>query len=804
MRRREERFARFCRPRRGWVSQVFSSRVKTEIKKDSGSLGPYRSLLSFVVILLLIIVPLKILSGFDFFRFGELEEKIKNQTQAALNNLFAAADSINRWDLSGADSNFQAASADFLAAQEELGKINDAILSLASLAGNPEVKMAAESKKFLTAGALASSLGRNLVLATDSLFKADFGKDSFEKISALEPIAAESNEAKFIKNENNFSDSLDQFLLYGRAAVKDARELEKVIVKIDSDNLPSAYREKFDFLSQGSAALADNLDNFVSAGDKLKEILGLSRDKRYLLVFQNNAELRASGGFLGSYALVDLRDGKIRNLEVPGGGSYDTEAGLKSIRVAAPEPLWLVNPLWHFWDANWWPDWPTTAKNLMWFYEKSDGPSVDGVIGLTPTVVEGLLEISGPIDLTAEYDIVIDADNFWETVQMVTEKDNLAKSHPELAAGLNVTQSELPEKRDIAESGYSGGLEIDLPDGSKTNLFNVLENELPDKIATDLPLEQGLEINSENKPKKIIGDLMVKILEILPQKLSPENLLKIVSIFEKNMAEKQILFYFSDPALRAEMSERNWAGEVKDTAGDYLMVVNTNIAGQKTDRVIDDEIKLVSEVDVDGVIINTLSITRTHRGVKNEPLTGVRNVDWLRVYVPAGSKLLSSAGWRAPDPEYLLERPEDSWEEIPLLAAERAAETDSDSGTRIYSENGKTVFANWLMLDPGGSETVILKYRLPFNFFALESDKERSWAERINNWLNPENGKLYPYSLLAQKQPGAKPAGFSSRLYFPDDQEIFWRHPEDLKGEDGWDINTDLDSDKYWVILLKD
>jgi len=77
-------------------------------------------------------------------------------------------------------------------------------------------------------------------------------------------------------------------------------------------------------------------------------------------------------------------------MEVPSGGGYDTEAGLTEF-IAAPEPLHLVDPLWHFWDANWWPDWEKSAKKLMWFYEKSDGPTVDGVISITPTVIEKII-----------------------------------------------------------------------------------------------------------------------------------------------------------------------------------------------------------------------------------------------------------------------------------------------------------------------------------------------------------------------------------------------------------------------------
>lgn len=732
VRSQEKIFDSLSRPR---LNKKTAARgIKHETREDRPVIW-YRSLLSFVCLLLIIIAPFKIMAYFQLWDLSALESKIIKRSESAINNLMAAADSVSHQDFKGADSEFQAAGANFLAAQEDLGQINDSLLSLASLSSDPKIRLAAESKKFLTAGAIASSLGRNLVLATDSLFNGD---------------------------KTDFAKTLDNFLSYGDLAVSDAQKLKTQINEIDPANLPDAYRTKFTTLAKQAGLLTDNLSNFVATGEKLKEVLGLSRDKRYLLVFQNNSELRASGGFIGSYALIDFRDGKIRNLEVPGGGSYDTEGGMK-VSVAAPEPLWLVSPAWHFWDANWWPDWPTTAQNLMWFYEKSDGPSVDGVIGITPTVVERLLEITGPIDLTAEYGLTIDSNNFWETVQKITEQKNLAKTNP-------ASVSHLPE------------------------------SSLP--VQSSLPLQQGLEVNSANKPKKIIGDLMAKILEVLPQKLNQKNLLKIIAVFEENMSEKQILLYFTDPTLQSEVASHNWAGEVKKTDKDYLMVVNTNIAGQKSDRLMSEKIDQSSVASSDGTIINTVTITRTHTGLKNEPLTGVRNVDWLRVYVPEGSELLSAEGFQAPDPEYLRDKPDASAQILPALTAERAARVDQTSGTKIYNENDKTVFANWLMVDPGQTAVVTIKYRLPFNLLTkVNSD---SWLERLNSWLNPEAQKLIPYSLLVQKQPGAKPSAFTSRLVTPTGLKIFWRYPEDLAGSQGWEIKADLDGDKYWSVLMED
>lgn len=743
---RTSAWTRFCNAR----SQIFREALRRHpiliIKQGQKNPGravnffknnflPSHPLWSFVMVLLMIIIPFQLLAYFQVGGFAAWEGRIISSSERAVNSFLAATEAAYHQDFTAADSNFKSAGADFLAAQEELRHINDGLLFLASWSGDPKLKLAAESKKFLSAGVLASSLGANLVLATDNLFN---------------------------NSEEDFVKRLDGFLYHGAAAARDAKSLKKQISLINHNNLPSPYRGQLLSLRDQANLLADSLGSFMAAIEKFKEALGLSHDKRYLLVFQNNAEMRASGGFLGSYALVDVRNGAVRNLEVPAGGSYDVEAG-RRVLVVAPEPLWLVNPLWRFWDANWWPDWPTTAKNLMWFYEKSGGPSVDGVISFTPTVIEHLLTITGPIDLSAEYGLIIDADNFWETVQKVVEKDNLLLTHPE----------------DVQ----------DLPSTSEP-------------INSVLPLKQDLDVNVDNKPKKIIGDLMARLLEVLPQKLDQENLIRLFSVFEDSLTAKHILFYFNDPILQAEVAARNWAGEIREQAGDYLLLVHSNIAGQKSDRLMKEKIEHNSEIRPDGSILVTLKIVRTHTGQKRVALTGVRNVDWLRVYVPAGSQLVSAEGWRSPDPEYLQEKPEAGWENIPLLSAERAAVVDSVSGTKIYQENNKTVFANWLMVDPGESETVTLRYLLPFNFSELAVD--RGWRERLNSWFNPEAKEFRPYSLLVQKQPGAYPSDFVSRLSWSTDWRVAWSYPDNLSvNNSSWAATTALTGDKYFTVLLE-
>ncbi|MBI2636763.1 MAG: DUF4012 domain-containing protein, partial [Parcubacteria group bacterium] len=122
------------------------------------------------------------------------------------------------------------------------------------------------------------------------------------------------------------------------------------ISAIDPRNIPPEFSEKFraarDLLPRVAGAVQDGSELFAILAD----VLGANGDRRYVVLFQNNNELRPAGGFIGSLAFVDVRGGKVTNIEVPGGGAYDFQ-GYLSEHVLAPKPLSLINARWELQDA---------------------------------------------------------------------------------------------------------------------------------------------------------------------------------------------------------------------------------------------------------------------------------------------------------------------------------------------------------------------------------------------------------------------------------------------------------------------
>ncbi|MFN3301583.1 MAG: DUF4012 domain-containing protein [Patescibacteria group bacterium] len=207
-----------------------------------------------------------------------------------------------------------------------------------------------------------------------------------------------------------------------------AKRIEKNLLLVEKKYLPFYLQSPFEIIKKEFPQLRKKIDDFNIVLENLKEIVGQRSIKRYLILFQNNNEIRPTGGFLGTYALVDFVNGKIKNFEMPAGGTYDL-AGQLTVKIAPPKPLLIAYPKWQFHDANWFPDWPTSARKLIWFFEKSGGPTVDGVIAINAEIMPEILKIIGEISMP-EYDKVLNEENFILEIQKVIEKERKEKEKP--------------------------------------------------------------------------------------------------------------------------------------------------------------------------------------------------------------------------------------------------------------------------------------------------------------------------------------------------------------------------------------
>ncbi|MEK7498557.1 MAG: DUF4012 domain-containing protein, partial [Patescibacteria group bacterium] len=144
--------------------------------------------------------------------------------------------------------------------------------------------------------------------------------------------------------------------------------------------------------------------------------------KHYLIVFQNPSEVRATGGFWGSYMLLEVNKGKIVSMDIR--NIYDLDGQLLDT-INPPKQLLRITPRWGVRDANWFFDFTTSAKKGKELFEQSrliaeKNIKVDAVLAVNTTFVEELLKHIGPIPMP-EYGVDITNENFVKEVQYAVE-----------------------------------------------------------------------------------------------------------------------------------------------------------------------------------------------------------------------------------------------------------------------------------------------------------------------------------------------------------------------------------------------
>ncbi len=148
-------------------------------------------------------------------------------------------------------------------------------------------------------------------------------------------------------------------------------------------------------------ALQHGIAQAIPASTIIPPILGYPQQQNYLFLLQNNTELRPTGGFIGTYGVIKVKDGEIISFTTDNVYNLDNQA--KSLNVRPPTPLTTYSKVnrWLFRDSNWSPDFPTAAQEALNFYRREGGPerSLNGVIAIDPTFFQQLLTLTGPITI---------------------------------------------------------------------------------------------------------------------------------------------------------------------------------------------------------------------------------------------------------------------------------------------------------------------------------------------------------------------------------------------------------------------
>lgn len=190
-------------------------------------------------------------------------------------------------------------------------------------------------------------------------------------------------------------------------------------------------------------------EHLTTATTALQSATGiLQTNGRWLIVLQNTDELRATGGFMGSYIVLTLENGKLLEWVVE--DIYDADGQFTGFIAAPPgakEYLSSDRGL-RLPDANWNPDFPSSAQQILQFFALGERPDIKGVAAINLTLAEQILAVLGPLSLP-DYDTLITSDTIATALRSERQEffaGSISKKHllKQLFVQLQVQLSELP------------------------------------------------------------------------------------------------------------------------------------------------------------------------------------------------------------------------------------------------------------------------------------------------------------------------------------------------------------------------
>lgn len=183
---------------------------------------------------------------------------------------------------------------------------------------------------------------------------------------------------------------------------------EDIRLAADALNKASLLRSEIDaaLLPEELKAIFMTIDQYAEKISQsfyllavLPDMLGTTdAPTNYLLVAQNRDELRATGGFITGIGTLQVVAGELISLDI--GDSYDVDDFSKGY-PPPPEPIqkFMLAGYWVPRDANWSPDFPTSAQIIQQLYELSSDHVTQGVIAFDQDALISLISLVGPLEL---------------------------------------------------------------------------------------------------------------------------------------------------------------------------------------------------------------------------------------------------------------------------------------------------------------------------------------------------------------------------------------------------------------------
>lgn len=257
-------------------------------------------------------------------------------------------------------------------------------------------------------------VGHHASLAGEAFARALADQPELPAPTSVESAASNAAERVLTIAANHGPDIAD--------ALSHLSAMQDAAATINSKGLPSGIGQQ---VARWQTALPTMLTRGQAAASLLTEtpdLFGLQGERRYVILFQNNTELRPTGGFIGTYAVMTFNGGKVTDFMVQTNIYKADHAFANRTPITPPYPISEATTVWGMRDANWAVDFRESAKQVLDFHQGIYGKPAHGVIALDTSVVLDLLRLTGPIAFP-KYNTTLDADNFIDVVQYKVEKE---------------------------------------------------------------------------------------------------------------------------------------------------------------------------------------------------------------------------------------------------------------------------------------------------------------------------------------------------------------------------------------------
>jgi Protein of unknown function (DUF4012) len=358
-------------------------------------------------------------------------------------------------------------------------------------------------------------------------------------------------------------------------------------MSIDALPISAQQRDQFLQLVQAVPQVEADVTQVRDLLGAANWLLGVDSPRTFLVQTLDRAELRGTGGFTGQYGELHVDGGRFAPFSLIDISLVEYADNSPTLGHLAPPQYrsWWPFANWGLRDSNISADFPTAAQTAITLYKQEVGHPVDGVIMFTPFLIEHILNIIGPIHIHG-YNETITAQNLEERLHYY-QQDN---------AGIL--------KQIIIQPGHSST--------SERKRFTAL----------------------------LAHDLMDQV-----RHAPPDEIIAIAREMLHDLKTKDLQIYFTNPQVEGLLMRYGDAAQIdRSTTQDGLYVVQENLSASKASQYVHTTLHDTVTLDASGGATHQLLMRLVYSQLG--PVYGYDTYrDYVRVYVPPHSKLLSGDGF---------------------------------------------------------------------------------------------------------------------------------------------------------------